>query len=311
LNLTPVRWGDSKSLQGGDWVLTVGQPPGSDPALSAGIFSARRFGAGSAPGGELLETDAAVNAGNSGGPLVNLNGEVVGINTFIPAQRALIGMGFAIPGERARRIASDLIEVGRVRRAYLGMQIEPADRAVAERGLSPGTVAVSSVTPGSPAANSGLRAGDLIVTADGRPLAGIEMLQSTVEFAPLGDELTLGIERESRRQDVKVRPGALPDRAGLGMESPATPATRRDALRNLYNPISPYSEGNYDPLRPYSKRARPRESPRVAPREKAPVQSRPSDLAPAPPPDPVAPPTRPSEKPASDRSDGSANSSTR
>jgi len=281
LNLTAAHWGDSRSLQAGDWVLTIGQPPGSDPAKSAGLFSARRFGAGTAPASELLETDAAVNAANSGGPLVNLSGEVMGVNLFIPAQRGPTGMGFAIPGERARRIASDLVEIGRVRRSYLGIQIEPGSRVAVDRGLPSGTVAVGSVTPGSPAASSGLRAGDLIVTIDGRPVVGIEMLQSKVELAPPGDELTLGIERENRRQDIKVRPGAVPDQAGPGTESPAPPATRRDALR-----------------------ARPRTAPRAAPRQSVPVKPRPSDLESAPPPDPVPPAQRPVEGPAADRSNG-------
>jgi S1-C subfamily serine protease len=278
-NLTSVRWGDSRSLQAGDWVLTVGQPAGLEPSLSAGIFSARRFGSGSAPAGELLETDAAVNTTNSGGPLLNLNGEVVGINAFAPSQRGHAGMGYAIAGDRARRIAADLIEIGRARRAHLGMHIEPGGRAAADRGLSPGTVAISSVSPGSPADQGGLRPGDLIVTVAGRPVAGIEMLQSAVEFAPLGEDLALGIERDGRRQDIKVRPAASPDRGGFGIEIQPPAGSRRDALR-----------------------VRPRPSTKAAPRENAPGQPNPKNLEPAPPPEPAPPGQRPAEAPASDRS---------
>lgn len=279
LRLATVRWGDSKALQAGDWVLSIGQPAASEPSLSAGIFSARRFGTGAAPAGELLETDAAVNAINAGGPLVNLAGEVVGINVIAPDHRAVAGMGHAIPAERARRIASDLIETGRVRRAYLGLQIEPGDRAAADRGLAPGAVKVSSVAPGSPAEQSGLRAGDLIVAVEGHAVTGIEMLQSVVEFAPVGEELSLGIERDQARQQIKVRPAAMPDRGVLGVEGLTPPATRRDALR-----------------------VRPQGGARTSPRGGAPGQPGPSDLEPAPPPDPVAPGQQPSAGPATDRS---------
>ena len=115
-------------LRPGDWVLSIGQPGGSSPALSSGIFSSRRRGLGT-PGlsEEWLETDAAVNSLNSGGPLVNLEGEVVGINTAHTGRRGQVaGMGFALPADRARRVASDLIAYGRVRRAFLGVHIEPA-----------------------------------------------------------------------------------------------------------------------------------------------------------------------------------------
>lgn len=288
LNLTGIRWGDSKSLQLGDWVLTMGQPAGSEPSLSAGILSARRFGAGGAPTGEVLETDAAVNLGNSGGPLLNLAGDAVGINVISPGHRGLAGMGYAIPAERARRIASDLVEFGRVGRAYLGMQIEPAGRATAERGLASGAVAVSSVSPGSPAAQSGIRAGDVILTVEGHPVAGIEMLQSFVELAPVGEELTLGIERDKARQEIKVRPAALPDRGGLGVENPPPAGTRRDALR-----------------------ARPRSGARALPRDNVPARANPSDLEPAPPPEPVAPGRQQPQQPAPDRSNAPPKSSSR
>ncbi len=288
LNLSSIRWGDSRSLQPGDWVLTVGQPAGSEPSLSAGIFSARRFAAGSTQAGELLETDAAVNATNSGGPLMNLGGDVVGINVIYQAQRGVTGIGYAIPGERARRIAADLIESGRVRRAYLGLQIEPVGRAEAERGLALGAVAIGSVSPGSPAAQSGLRTGDLIVTVDGRVVTGIEMLQSFVELAPVGEELTLGIEREGRRQEIKVRPAAVPDQGGLGIKNLAPPGTRRDALR-----------------------VKPRAGARAVPRDNDTGQANPSELEPAPPPEPVPPTEQPKADSASDRSGAPPNSSSR
>jgi S1-C subfamily serine protease len=290
LNLTSAQWGDSGALEPGDWVLSIGQPPGSAPALSAGIYSARRLGLGGFPAGTLLETDVAVNNTSAGGPLINMRGEVVGINTLIGGARGLAaGMGFAMPGERARRIAADLIEFGTVRRAYLGMHIEPADRAAAERAGAALAVTISNVAPGSPAAEAGLRAGDLIVSIDGQPVGGVEMLQAFVELAPVGEEITLGIERDGRRQDVRVRPQGMPSPPGIMPGAAGTPDARRDALR-----------------------ANPRTRPESVSPKKAPQPSNPTDLEPAPPnppqpapapkrqnPEKSSEPTRPADRPQS------------
>jgi serine protease Do len=218
-------------------VLSIGQPAGNAPTLSAGIFSARRRGllAGS-PAEEWLETDAAVNARNSGGPLVNLNGEVVGISTALTGRHTEFdGMGFAIPSDRARRIAADLVEFGRVRRAFLGVQVEPAGAVRPGRSTPQGSVVIASVGPGTPAADAGLRAGDVVVKIAGQPVAGVGMLQGLVETAPIGKELVLTIERGGKWQDVVVRPQAqpTPSVASPGTSLPsAVPEARRDVLRS-------------------------------------------------------------------------------
>jgi serine protease Do len=227
LNLTQAKLGDPNVLRPGDWVLSIGQPGGSSPALSSGIFSARRRGAGT-PSlfEEWLETDAAVNSLNSGGPLVNLAGEVVGINTAQTGRRAAIaGMGFALPADRARRVATDLITYGRVRRAFLGVQIEPADRASPARSIPPGAVVIASVTAATPAGEAGLRPGDVIVAVAGRPVAGPVMLQGLIETAPIGEDLTVTIERGGQRQDVIVRPRLQP--------VPVSPRVLPEARPNL------------------------------------------------------------------------------
>jgi S1-C subfamily serine protease len=219
LKRAQAAWGDPAALQPGDWVLSVGRPMGRDPSISAGIYSARRRGT-SATGlpEDLLETDASVNALNSGGPLINLHGEVVGINTDSVGGRPLIaGMGFAIPIDRARRIGADLAEFGRFRRAVLGVQIEPADGRAPARPIPPGAVVIGSVTPGMPAAQAGLRPRDVIVSIAGRPVAGVAMLQELIETAPIGKDLSLTIERDGNRQDVVVRPMAQPMPVGMGL----------------------------------------------------------------------------------------------
>ena len=218
LNLVQAKLGDPNALRPGDWVLSIGQSGGSAPALSAGIYGARRRGLGT-PGisEEWLETDAAVNSLNSGGPLVNLSGEVVGINTSQTGRRAQVaGMSFALPADRARRVAVDLIAYGRVRHAFLGIQIEPVQRSSSDRPVPPGSVLIASVTPATPAAEAGLRPGDLIVAVSGRPVAGAAVLQGLIETAPIGGDLTITIERGEQRLDVVTRPRAQPVAAALG-----------------------------------------------------------------------------------------------
>ena len=128
--LSQAEWGDSEALETGDWVLAIGQPFGLSDTVTAGIVSGKGRGIGMAMYEDLIQTDAAINPGNSGGPLVNLNGEVVGINTAIKTLNGgYEGVGFAVPAARARRVAADLAEHGRVRRAYLGIQIGRVDRA--------------------------------------------------------------------------------------------------------------------------------------------------------------------------------------
>jgi serine protease Do len=231
-NLTEAKWGDSGALRPGDWLLAIGQPVGAAPAISAGILSARRRGlVASSPSEEWIETDAAINSLNSGGPLINLHGEVIGISTALAGRRAhVVGMSFAIPADRARRVVADLIEFGRVRRAYLGVQIEPTPVVTPGRPVPFGSVVIRSVNPGGPAAEAGLRPGDVITGIAGRPVRGLGMLQALIEAAPIGQDLTLSIERGGQRQDVIVRPRAqpAPSVAGRGIAAPGTaPEPRR------------------------------------------------------------------------------------
>src|SRR5262249_53869575 len=160
-----ASWGDPGALEPGDWVLAVGRPAASAPAVSAGILSARRTSISVGPADRWLETDAVVNPVSSGGPLVNLSGEDGGISSELATRRGgLTGMGYAVPAKRARRVATDLVEFGRVRRAYLGVQVEPVQPSAPERGTDVAKVAIVSVNPGTPAAEAGLRPGDRILS---------------------------------------------------------------------------------------------------------------------------------------------------
>jgi len=237
LNLTQAVWGDQAALRPGDWVLSIGRAIGQDPSISKGIYSARRMGVSAAGLPEdLLEADAAVNALNSGGPLINLTGEVVGINTDLAGRRPpIVGLGFAVPIDRARRIGADLAEFGRFRRAILGVQVEPAGgNRVPDRTIPAGAVVIGNVAPGTAAAQAGLRPRDVIVNIAGRPVTGVGMLQGLIEMAPIGKDLTLTIERGGSRQDVVVRPmaPAMPLEMGSTSVMPRqVPVQGRSALR--------------------------------------------------------------------------------
>jgi serine protease Do len=214
LNVSAAVWGDSAALEPGDWVLAVGAGRGLPPSLSAGIFSARRLGNAQIPADEWLETDTRVSPAGLGGPLVNMSGEVVGISTAIPGRRdGQPGMNYVLPASRARRIATELGDFGQVRRAYLGVDIEPTE-FLAGRPSGGGAVVISGVRADTPAALAGLRAGDRIVSASGKPVMSLGQLQAVIESAAVGEELTLVVERGGQRLEVKVRPQAGPVPAG-------------------------------------------------------------------------------------------------
>ncbi|HMB08772.1 MAG TPA: trypsin-like peptidase domain-containing protein [Isosphaeraceae bacterium] len=252
--LIQADWGDSDALDTGDWVLAVGQPFGLSNTVTAGIVSGKGRGIGMAMYEDLIQTDAAINPGNSGGPLVNLNGEVVGIDTAIKTLGGgYEGVGFAVPAGRARRVAAELAEHGRVRRAYLGIQIGAVDPRAAERLKQPGAVVVNEVTPEAPAAKAALRRGDVIVTLNGKPVHGPGALQAAIEIAPVGEPLTLGIDRDGARREVEVRPQEQPERFGLPDDFGSGPIRRsRPPPRGPLPPVPPEEPGLEvtPPLRP-------------------------------------------------------------
>lgn len=220
--LAQAEWGDSESLDLGDWVLAIGQPFGLADTVTAGIVSGKGRSVRLAIYEDLIQTDAAINPGNSGGPLVNLKGEVIGINVAIKSLGGgWEGVGFAVPAGRARRVAADLAQFGHVRRSSLGVLIARIDPETAERVGQPGAVPITVVAPLSPAAEAGLRPGDVIVKVAGKPARGVGMLQSTIEAASPGEPLALTIFREGRTFDVVVRP--------IAQEAPALPVVNEPA----------------------------------------------------------------------------------
>jgi len=298
--LVQADWGDSDGLDTGDWVLAVGQPFGLSGTVTAGIVSGKARGIGMALYEDLIQTDAAINPGNSGGPLVNLRGEVVGINTAIKTSGGgYEGVGFAVPSSRARRVAADLAEFGRVRRAYLGVTIRPVDPVTAERLANPGAAMVTGVVSPSPAADSGLRPGDVILQVNGKVAGGPGPLQAAIEIARVGEPLPLVVDRAGQVFNVEVRPEVQPDRYGLPGAAPAIVGRPGGININVpgANIMVPGPNVDVGPP-PVTVRGELGEPPLTLPPpagEKPTIRSRPTAPGPGLGPDPTPPPGGPQE----------------
>lgn len=219
-NLPVVALSDSDQLQPGEWAIAIGNPLGLDNTVTVGIVSATGRTSGQIGVADkridFIQTDAAINPGNSGGPLLNAQGEVIGMNTAII--RNAQGIGFAIPINSVERIANQLIETGRVEHPYLGIrmiELTAETRAAinAESDLNVQEeegVLIVDVVANSPAATAGLRAGDVLVAIEGQPVATAIAVQQQVEEAAIGEPLSLELRRDGQTQAISIRPGALP-----------------------------------------------------------------------------------------------------
>jgi serine protease Do len=212
--LTAAEWGDSDALEPGDWVIAVGNPYGLDRTVTGGIVSAkeRRGVARGSPYQDFLQTDAAVNPGNSGGPLVDLYGQVVGINTAIVG-KAFQGISFAIPSRTARDVVAQLIANGKVARGWLGVGLDNLTAEDAKRlGLeeAAGGVVVTRVLANSPASLGGLRPADVILTWNDKPVTDAMELTLEIGRAPIGTKIELGVLREGNPRRVTITLGQRP-----------------------------------------------------------------------------------------------------
>jgi serine protease Do len=209
-NLPAVAVGNSDAVQVGDVVLAVGNPLGIGQTVTMGIISAKGRSTGSGDGSyeDFLQTDAPINHGNSGGALVNLKGELVGINSQIVSQSdGNIGIGFAIPANMARHVMDDLRKDGRVRRAQLGISIQPMTSDLAESlGMKQvNGVIVSAVTPDSAADRAGVKRGDVITTFNGQPVQDYNSLRNRVADLAPGSSATVGIVRDGSEKTLNVK----------------------------------------------------------------------------------------------------------
>jgi serine protease Do len=222
-NLKAARLGDSDKMAVGDWVLALGEPFGLEGTVTAGIISAKGRPLGPGTRADFIQTDAAINPGSSGGPLINLDGEVIGINTAIHTRTgANDGVGFAVPSSLAKWVADQLVKGGSVKRAFLGVAIQPLTQQMAEQfGVKVREgILVADVRPDSPAAAAGLKAGDVIVKFDGKPVADVQQLVGLVDRSPIDKERTVEIMREGKRQDISVTLREQPSEYGLAARGP-------------------------------------------------------------------------------------------
>ena len=196
-----VRLGDSGRARVGDWVVAIGQPFGLGGTVTAGIVSAVHRSTGGGPFDSFIQTDAAINQGNSGGPMFNLNGEVIGINSQIYSQSGgNIGIGFAIPATEAKPIIDTLMKGQKIQRGYLGVGIQPVnDDIAAALGLpkNRGEI-IGRVEPGGPGAKAGLRAGDVVTAINGQPVTPDRTLSYLVANAAPGSTIRLDVIRDGR-----------------------------------------------------------------------------------------------------------------
>jgi serine protease Do len=210
--LPDVKFGSSATLEVGDWVMAIGNPFGLGGSVSLGIISAKSRDINSGPYDDYLQTDAAINKGNSGGPLFNMNGEVVGINTaIISPTGGSIGIGFAVPSDTVASVVDQLKQFGEARRGWLGVKIQTVTDDIAETlGVPENTGAlVSAVTPGSPADKAGFESGDVILKFDGKDVTTMRGLPKIVAQTPIGKTVDVEVLRKGAKKDMQVAIGRL------------------------------------------------------------------------------------------------------
>ncbi len=242
-NLPTVRLGSTKDLRVGEWVLAIGSPFGFENSVSAGVISAK----GRSLGPEesrvpFLQTDVAINPGNSGGPLFNARGEVVGINSQIySASGGYQGLSFAIPVEVANKIRQQIQSGGKVQHARLGVMVQEVNQGFADsfKLERPEGALVANVEEGSPAAKSGLRPGDVILSFKGQPIVASGDLPALVDQSSPGDRIAMEVWRGGKREQLNVVLGDASDRASRQAKSDDSPSASQGKLGLTLRPLQP------------------------------------------------------------------------
>ncbi|HJS78285.1 MAG TPA: DegQ family serine endoprotease [Burkholderiales bacterium] len=265
--LPTVKLGKSEKLQPGEWVAAIGSPFGFENTITAGIVSATGRSLPAETYVPFIQTDVAVNPGNSGGPLMNLAGEVVGVNSMIYSQTGgYMGVSFAIPIEVALDVMKQLRAEGKVTRGRLGVRIQPMTKELAQsfRLKEPDGALIALVEPGSPADKAGLKPGDVVLAYNGQPIDDTNKLPRLVAATKPGQSATLRIWRDGKAEEVKFTAGELvvdakpakpaaekstkPNRLGLVVSE--LPAAQRKALGIDYGLVVESADASRSPLRP-------------------------------------------------------------
>jgi serine protease Do len=237
-NLPLLKLGDSDRLEVGEWVIAVGNPFGLSHTLTVGVVSAKgRSSVGLADYENFIQTDAAINPGNSGGPLVDLDSKVIGMNTAIFSRSGgYMGIGFAIPVNMVAAIKDQLLKDGKVTRGYLGVVIQPLTRDLAESfgiKLQQG-ILISQVSEDTPADRAGLKAGDVIVELDGKPVSDVGQFRNQIAMTVPGTTRVLKVLRDGRTERISVDVGTLSSNAA-GASAPVS----QDRIGLKVQPLTP------------------------------------------------------------------------
>ncbi|MGE0627321.1 MAG: Do family serine endopeptidase [Hyphomicrobiaceae bacterium] len=223
--LPSVKFGSSEQIKVGDWVMAIGNPFGLGGTVTVGIISAKARDINTGPYDDYLQTDAAINKGNSGGPLFNMDGDVVGVNTaIISPTGGSIGIGFAVPADTAVKVIDQLSRFGEVRRGWLGVNVSSVTEELAkELGVEEGVGAhVASVSPNSPAEKGGIETGDVITKFDGHAISTMRGLPRVVAETPVGKNVAVEFLRKGKKQQTSISVGRLAeDDTGAPVDSQA------------------------------------------------------------------------------------------
>ena len=208
---TPVKFGDSDKARIGDWVIAIGNPFGLGGTVTSGIISARNRSIGLSRYEDYIQTDASINSGNSGGPLFDMKGDVIGINTAILGRNGSIGIGFSIPSNSAKIVINQLIEFGETKRGWLGVRIQDVTKEIAEvENLDkPRGALVASVAPNSPSEKAGVEAGDIILEFDGEKIKEMKELPIIVARTEVGKKVKVKIWRNKKEITKMITLGRL------------------------------------------------------------------------------------------------------
>ncbi|WPZ33554.1 Do family serine endopeptidase [Thalassobaculum sp. OXR-137] len=226
--LPTVPWGDSDGLEVGDWVVAIGNPFGLGGTVTSGIVSARGRDINAGPYDDFIQVDAAINRGNSGGPLFNTDGQVVGMNTAIFSPNGgNIGLGFSVPANQTRAIVAEILEKGTVERGFIGVRIQPVTPEIADSlGLSSHDGAlVADVDPSGPAGQAGLKAGDVILRFGDAKIGEVRDLTRAVADTDPGERANLTVWRDGSGRDLDIQVGTYPKDEQMAEAATAAPST--------------------------------------------------------------------------------------
>tara|TARA_B100000945_G_scaffold307310_1_gene295626 strand:+ start:735 stop:1940 length:1206 start_codon:yes stop_codon:yes gene_type:complete len=232
-----VEFGNSDKARVGDWVVAIGNPFGLGGTVTSGIISARNRDVGLTRYDDFIQTDASINQGNSGGPLFNLDGKVIGINTAIiaPGQTGSIGIGFAIPSNAASNIIQQLIKYGETKRGWLGVRIQQVTKEIAEVQQldEPKGALIAGVSEGSPAEKAGIKPGDIILEFDGKKITTMRSLPKIVANTKVGKNVNVKIWRNKKLISKKLTLGRLESSKEFLAENKKTQKVKNIEIENL------------------------------------------------------------------------------